>query len=182
MTGVSGFDAATKNVYVQVFDQGTALNIKKMKKPSSGMVYTLGSTGHYYVDNDLNYTYKYFYGTNASEVYDTVGEPVVRPAFSVLQEDEILFNDKWAFTTSTNSGAKSTVQVYPNPFSNALTIENMENTSKVEISNILGQTVYSNKTFESNLTISTQELNGGIYFVRITDANNQVVTKRMVKK
>jgi hypothetical protein len=179
MADVSSFDKTRDTLYVQVFEKSTSLGLRKMKKPSSGFVFTYTHS----VDNDLKYTYKYYYGTIKSiSGIDTVGEPVIRPAISVLHEDEILFNDKWAFTTSVNSAISSPVQIYPNPFKNVLTIENMENASKVEISNILGQTVYTNKSVETSLTLSTNELNAGIYFVRVTDANNQVVTKRMVKK
>jgi len=100
MTGATDFNPDLQNVYVQVFYQDSGMVIKKMKKPTSGMIYTLGSSGHYYVDNDGSYYQKYFYGTYNSEtsVYDTVGEPAVRPLFAVQQEDEIPFADVWGVT------------------------------------------------------------------------------------
>ena len=183
MTAVSSFNSETQNVYVQAFTNGEGLTIKKMKKPTSGKVYTLGTSGHYYVDNDLSYTYKYFYGTNNSTtgVYDTIGEPGTRNV-TVQQEEEIPFTDVWGVTVDAKQTAASTVTIFPNPFQNNLTLENLDGNSTVEISNILGQTVYSTKTLKNRLVLSTGDLKSGIYFVRVVDAKNHIQVERMIKR
>ena len=183
MTGVTNFNPETQNVYVQAFTNGEGMTIKKMKKPTTGLVYTLGSTGHYYVDNDLTYTYKYFYGTynSTAEVYDTIGEPGTRNV-TVQQEEEIPFTDVWGVTVDAKQTAASTVTIFPNPFQNNLTLENLDGNSTVEISNILGQTVYSTKTLKNRLVLSTGDLKSGIYFVRVVDAKNHIQVERMIKR
>lgn len=184
MSGATGFNGETQNVYVQAYSNEEGLTVKKMKKPTSGSVYTLGSTGHYYVDNDLTYTYKYFYGTNNSStgVYDTIGEPGMRVGVAVQQEDEIAFADTWGVTVDAKQTATSLLEVFPNPFQSDLTVNNLEGVNTIEISNIIGQRVYSTTTNKTKFIISASDLRQGIYFIKITDANQKVHVERIIKK
>lgn len=79
---------------------------------------------------------------------------------------------------STEDFAQNKFALYPNPANNVLTVSSTEaGIESVEIFNILGQQVYSNR-FASNLTetINIAGLNSGMYLVKINDNT----TKRLV--
>jgi hypothetical protein len=93
---------------------------------------------------------------------------------------DIKTNDSWLVGVANN--IFNEVKVYPVPFVNSLTITNLENASKVEMTNVLGQSVYSTTSLNSTLYLNVDGLNTGIYFLRITDKNDNIYTKRVVKK
>ncbi|PIQ14853.1 MAG: hypothetical protein COW67_11495 [Flavobacteriales bacterium CG18_big_fil_WC_8_21_14_2_50_32_9] len=71
------------------------------------------------------------------------------------------------------------IQIYPNPTNSTITINIEANTSvngyKVEINNLLGQTVYVSTMNTTKKTIDLSTLENGVYFVKILDENNNVV-------
>ncbi len=73
------------------------------------------------------------------------------------------------------------VSVFPNPFNNTLTLNNLVNVTDVIITNILGQTVMTVNSSEEKIVISTSNLDKGIYLITIVDSNNNTKTERVVK-
>ena len=78
-----------------------------------------------------------------------------------------------------NSGNK--VTLYPNPVSDKLTVEAGEAINKVEIYNLVGTLVYSQKNCASKVEITTSDLQSGIYFIRLT-TKSASETRRFVKE
>ena len=72
--------------------------------------------------------------------------------------------------------------VYPNPFNNTLTIDNLDNASSIVISNVLGQTIMNVDVTNSTMSISTSDLNKGVYLITILDNDNNTRTLRVVKQ
>jgi len=74
--------------------------------------------------------------------------------------------------------------IYPNPFSNELIVENTnENTlQSIDIISTLGQTVYVNNNVNNSkkITINTTDFNKGIYFIR-TKSNGITSNKKLIK-
>ncbi|MBA2612159.1 MAG: T9SS type A sorting domain-containing protein [Bacteroidetes bacterium] len=68
------------------------------------------------------------------------------------------------------------VNVYPNPFSNKLTIVSEEKES-TEIYNSLGSLIYKSDTKENKIEVDLSTQPNGIYFVRIGS-----ITKKIIKK
>ncbi len=68
-----------------------------------------------------------------------------------------------------NLNALAVVRAYPNPITSALTIElsGTTETYDVELLNTLGQVVLSEKSKGKNLTLATENLNAGVYFVKV---------------
>ena len=86
----------------------------------------------------------------------------------------------------TNDFENNTLQLYPNPVTNELNIK-LDNTTsnyKVTIYNTLGSVVFesNNQLSNTNNSINISKLNSGIYFVQITDTENRVYLKRLIKK
>ena len=79
------------------------------------------------------------------------------------------------------SELNSTTLIYPNPVSDKLTIEAQETLEKVEIYNVLGALVYSQKSCGEKVEITTADLPAGTYVVRMT-TKNATETRRFVKE
>ena len=79
---------------------------------------------------------------------------------------------------STGSGAFT---IYPNPVSDKLTIEAQEAIDNIEIYNVMGALVYSQKDCGDKAEITTTNLPAGTYIVRLT-TRNATETMRFVKE
>jgi len=73
------------------------------------------------------------------------------------------------------------IGVYPNPTKGNITITG-ENLSKIEVFNIVRQTIISSDCEGSSATIDMSGLPAGVYFFNITDSNGKKCTKKVVKE
>lgn len=81
-------------------------------------------------------------------------------------------------TESVMENEYSYVNIFPNPVKNTLTLSTeIEGVKEVKIVNALGQTV-NEFSFETSTTISTKDLNDGVYFVKVLGDNP--MTKKIV--
>ena len=71
--------------------------------------------------------------------------------------------------------------IYPNPVNDKLTVEAQEAISNVEIYNLMGALVYSQKGCANKVEINTADLQSGIYFIRLT-TKNASETRRFIKE
>lgn len=85
----------------------------------------------------------------------------------------------WFSSLSTAQNDELKFVMYPNPASNNITISGIYETSKVEIYNALGMSVYQ-QNFEGTTTINLN-LNSGIYFAKVTSDNKTSVKKFIIK-
>ena len=91
------------------------------------------------------------------------------------------------FTTLSNDEfdlAEVNFKLYPNPSSDELNIS-LENQrqpgeSNLEVYNVLGQRVLSQKLTEQLTTINVQEWNRGVYFVKISSGDS-LQTQRFIR-
>ena len=74
------------------------------------------------------------------------------------------------------------VRIYPNPFTNFLVIENLNelNIKEISIYNALGVEVYKNKLNSNSFTIETSSFEKGIYLIKISD-RNRILYKKIMK-
>ena len=76
---------------------------------------------------------------------------------------------------------QATTLIYPNPASDKLTVEANGAIGNVEIYNLMGTLVYSQKDCANKVEINTSDFQSGIYFIRLT--NDKVSeTRRFVKE
>lgn len=73
------------------------------------------------------------------------------------------------------------ISVYPNPANSVVTISG-ENLSKIEIFNIMGQTVFSTICNADENTINIANLNSGIYLIKVRTTNGKEFATRIVKE
>ncbi|HLP19425.1 MAG TPA: Omp28-related outer membrane protein [Chitinophagales bacterium] len=125
----------------------------------------------------LNFTYKIEAGwrtanlntiawlqlSNSKQVLNAVKSNKVTPLVSSIRETE----------------ENNSFSVYPNPVGNTLHISGNDASGKnmVDVFNLLGSKIFSEKLPATNFTINTTNWTSGVYFVRIGNA-----TKRIVKE
>lgn len=82
--------------------------------------------------------------------------------------------------TSVNELSR-TVGIYPNPVNDKLTIEAQVDLGTVEIYNLMGTSIYSQRDCANKVEINTADLPSGIYFIRMTNDKTSE-TRRFVKE
>ena len=95
-----------------------------------------------------------------------------------------------SISTNTNDLlVQDEINVYPNPFKDALNIDCREISSQssieIMITDLYGKTVFSDIygdiQYQPNLTVDLSNLKSGIYFVNIVDSNFSSFSQKIVK-
>ncbi|MDY0348864.1 MAG: T9SS type A sorting domain-containing protein, partial [Tenuifilaceae bacterium] len=74
-------------------------------------------------------------------------------------------------------------QVYPNPFSSQLTLEGVSHVHQVEVINLLGQRMMLKQNNGSQtMSLPTNDLETGVYLVRLTDLQGTQTIVKVVKE
>ena len=82
-------------------------------------------------------------------------------------------------TESVSENEMNAVTMFPNPAQNTLELTaEFAGNNEVQIINSLGQIV-KEFSFESNVVVDVEDLNAGIYFVKIIGSNN-TTTKKLI--
>ena len=99
--------------------------------------------------------------------------------FTATENRHFVANLEYTEGIGEQSGNKTLI--YPNPVNDKLTVEAQEAIGTVEIYNLMGAMVYSQKNCTNKVEINTADLQSGIYFIRLT--NDRVSeTRRFVKE
>jgi len=78
--------------------------------------------------------------------------------------------------------AAQAFSIYPNPVSANLNISNIEGIDQVTISNILGETIMTQKVNGNSSSINVAKLQSGIYFVTFIKDNSIAGTRKFIKQ
>ena len=85
------------------------------------------------------------------------------------------------YTEGVGEQTGNNLVLYPNPVNDKLTVEAHEALGTVEIYNLMGALVYSQKNCANKVEINTSDLQSGIYFIRLTNDKTSE-TRRFVKE
>lgn len=105
-------------------------------------------------------------------------------------EGEFIGVDGWdyempylTFTYSQTLGVESfdnpSVNIYPNPVSNILTVATVQQVESIRIYSLVGQLIHSNMNIK---TIDVSSVTNGVYMAEIKLSNGQTINKKIVKK
>ena len=86
---------------------------------------------------------------------------------------------------STDNLFLNNVVLYPNPFSNTITINAAQQTEElttIQIFSTTGVLVNTSKTNQDITTLATSDLDGGMYFIRLSSSSGKYVVKKMFKR
>ncbi|MFD0862281.1 T9SS type A sorting domain-containing protein [Sungkyunkwania multivorans] len=75
---------------------------------------------------------------------------------------------------------EETIQLSPNPFENDLVVK-LKSDAAIEVFDILGKKVFQQKDI-SETTIDTRDWSRGVYLIRITNVDNQLTIKKLIKR
>ena len=131
-------------------------------------------TGHGYIIYEVKPKPGYAVGDiipNTAEIYFDFNPAIITNTWNT-EFVATLGNEIFAFENFT---------FYPNPTKNNLTITNKTIIDWVQISSVLGQTVFSKNINSLESEIDLSSLSNGIYFVKVK-SNNTVKTVKIIKE
>lgn len=82
------------------------------------------------------------------------------------------------FLAIDNFDFENKIRVFPNPFSNEITIYSDEKFDTIEMYSVLGKKVIA-KSLKN--TINTSQLAKGVYFLKLTDINGKIIVRKVIK-
>ncbi len=74
-----------------------------------------------------------------------------------------------------------TIMTYPNPVNNTLFINHLQVGNQVVLCNILGQPILSRTASSNKISIATQNLPAGLYFINVSNNKGIISSQRIVK-
>jgi len=110
-------------------------------------------------------------------------------AYTKLTTDQDTANDKMCKTVhfpssigiNENNALSDYIEIYPNPTKDNLTVETNSNTEqKLEILNLIGQTVYRS-VITKKAVVKTDEFLCGVYFIKLS-TDKETVVRKFVKE
>ncbi len=102
-------------------------------------------------------------------------------SFTVVGEDVSV--DVELTTVGLDTDVLSNIEVYPNPFSSSITLNNVGKASRVVVTSLIGQKVMEVKLSGAEReTIQTESLANGIYLIQIYNANGGRTVRKMMKE
>ncbi len=84
-------------------------------------------------------------------------------------------------TLSTEETELTNFALYPNPTSDILNIQGIENIQQLEIYSVLGSKIQIPLDASSN-TLNVSSLKNGVYFLKVTDDQNRSAIRKFIKK
>ncbi len=187
LVGILRNNTGTGTVEIQVLDgQGNYQNfINQSGTPlpvsaTDNREFLIFDQNHDYL-NDFTYILKNNTGTHTTEVHTLDGYCYFRPtcdAGRVANGSDLTDNTPSISTTSSVVSADQMALIYPNPFTDHLTIdtENLSasgNPLQIELINAAGAVVYTN-TITQSTTIPAEQLADGMYVLLIKD-NGKII-------
>ncbi len=83
---------------------------------------------------------------------------------------------------TTIENASSLLTIYPNPFSDNLTVYNLSSGSTIQVIDITGRTIFTKTSVASIENISLSNLSTGVYLLRVVTNDQKVTTQRIIKQ
>ncbi|NNJ56791.1 MAG: T9SS type A sorting domain-containing protein [Bacteroidia bacterium] len=126
------------------------------------------------------------YETNEAKVTVTIGEPAVGVVKDNDASADIGFQQSYESESVSIEETVSKLQlsVYPNPTSDKITVKN-ENLDQLDYTffQLDGKSISSGSTSEQLIELSLSDQSAGVYFIKFTDTeNNLIKTFKIIKK
>ena len=103
---------------------------------------------------------------------------ILIPTFRVSDTPELSF-EIYSETVGVNEMVETESVVYPNPANNEINVS-VENMTKVTVYNSIGQMVFAQDASSDVMTISTESMTNGIYYVTIETSEGTTSTQKVV--
>lgn len=158
-------------IFLMGIDEDWALG-NPMDQVDNSDTYTITLSG-YTVGDVINYNYR-----NGD---DWENQSTSTRTYTVVDGENII-NDHFGVFTGVSEFDGSTIKIFPNPASNVLTISGISNIKSLEVLNIYGQLIYKKSiSSENSLTLHISDFKPGVYFLKMTDEDRNVITEKFIK-
>lgn len=74
----------------------------------------------------------------------------------------------------------SNIVIYPNPTKNNINIETSIKLNQISLVDYLGRRIKIFNNIEGKMTVNTNDLPQGIYFIKLTTSQNEIITKKII--
>ena len=170
---VTGSSALVANFTLNTIQITTAVEPAEGGNATGGGTYNYGDEVTITVETNEDWAFQ-----NWTENGAVVAE---EKTFTFIATADHSFVANLMYTEGIGEQNGSKILIYPNPVGDKLTIEAQEAVGVVEIYNLMGAMVYSQKNCGNKVEINAANLQSGIYFIRMS--NDKVSeTRRFVKE
>ena len=108
-------------------------------------------------------------------------EVSIEPSYTFTVTDNRILVANFESTEGLGEQSANALVVYPNPVSDKLTVEVQEAIGTIEICDLMGAVVYSQKNCGNKVEINIADWQSGIYFLRYVSSDN-VAIRRFIKR
>jgi len=144
---------------------------------NSGDIVNIGETVDFTATPNQNYIVKEW------KLNDIVVLDNTTDNHSVIVDKAINVTVEFMLASNITTNNLATIELFPNPVTNELYINNAQQVKNITIVNMTGQTVIEELgTGNKTMVISTQYLPSGIFFVTLKNNEGFQITKKLVKK
>ncbi len=115
-------------------------------------------------------------------VFELKAHSVITQEFT-LDYYKIVVEDCSPSTVGVNELASSNFKMFPNPATEKVSIQGLDDKTfdKIELTDASGKTIYTYEVNGNTMEINTSELNAGLYFVNVSNANG-METLKLIKE
>lgn len=105
-------------------------------------------------------------------------------AFNTSDNKVIIIKDLAVLSETSPSNFTEKNSIFPNPFNDHFNFKSIYNINKIEVFDPIGRSVfnYINYNSGSDLQISLNNFNSGIYILKTIDENGTITTNKIIKK
>jgi len=96
-------------------------------------------------------------------------------------EDSICLNT-WVDHVGVNEPSEETLNIFPNPAQNQITVQGVRAGSTYQLSNLLGETFMQGQASAQQITIPVQQLSNGIYLLTLEQSGVRSTQKIVIKR
>ncbi len=177
--------------------EGYWMNQYKYQKhysPAGDTVYEISSYGQDSLwFGSMKFVHYYNINVNVDEI--TPGDFFWASSFQLLRS-QVFYekNNQWSMEDSTNYYysdfltsievvSENGIRIYPNPAHTFITVEGIHSSgAQVEVLDVQGRVIKRVFASFTGFQLNVEELESGIYFVRVSEGNNRVVVKKVIKQ
>lgn len=131
-----------------------------------------------FIDYNLTGTNIQLLGRSGSSTMNAVGNLDELAYYNRAMDSTEIIN--MSTLSLDNLEQKTSFNLFPNPATTTFTLSNLPNDAKIQLIDQAGRVVKTEGTTLTTTTISTSEMQAGIYFVHVTGKNGETSTQKLV--
>ena len=170
---VTGYRTLTANFELQTIEITTSVDPAEGGTATGAGTYTYGDEVTISIETNEDWSFQ-----NWTENGNVLTN---EKAFTFIATADRSFVAHLLYTEGISEQNDNKTLIYPNPVNDKLIVEAQEALGTVEIYNLMGALVYSQKDCANKVEIQTADLPMGIYFIRLTNDKTSE-TRRFVKE